>query len=118
MFAIVGLLTLLMAKPAPLASDAEKERLENSAQTLEEILNIPDALPKELLDKAECVAIMPSVKKVAIGIGGSYGRGVLVCRTGKKMDGGWGAPAMYALDQGSVGVQLGSTATDFVLTIM
>jgi lipid-binding SYLF domain-containing protein len=62
--------------------------------------------------------IFPSVKKVAIGIGGSYGRGVLVCRNGAKMDGSWGAPAMYKLDQGSIGVQLGSTATDFVLVIM
>src|SRR5215468_392145 len=118
MFAIVGLLTLLMAKPAPLASDAEKERLENSAQTLEEILNIPDALPKELLDKAECVAVMPSVKKFAIGIGGSYGRGVLVCRSGKNFTGAWGAPAMYRLEGGSIGLQLGGNATDFLLLVM
>jgi SH3 domain-containing YSC84-like protein 1 len=65
-----------------------------------------------------CVLVFPSVKKVAIGIGGSYGRGVLVCRQGAKMDGAWGAPVMYALDQGSLGIQLGSTATDFVLVVM
>ena len=118
MLAIVGVLTLIMAKPAPLAADAEQERLENSAQALEEILNIPDALPKELLDKAECVAIMPSVKKVALGIGGSYGRGVLVCRTGKKFTGPWGAPAMYRLEGGSFGFQLGGQESDFVLLIM
>jgi lipid-binding SYLF domain-containing protein len=65
-----------------------------------------------------CVLIFPSVKKVAVGIGGSYGRGALVCRKGAKMNGEWGAPVMYALDQGSIGVQLGSTATDFVLVVM
>src|SRR5438046_10679528 len=87
---IVALLTLIMVGPL-LAADAEQERLANSAQTLEEILNIPDALPKELLNKAECVAVMPSVKKFAIGIGGSYGRGVLVCRAGHNFTGRWGA---------------------------
>src|SRR5215467_7647426 len=118
MLAIFGFLTLIMAVPAPLAPDAEHERLESSAQMLEEILNIPDALPKELLNKAECVAIMPSVKKAAFVIGGSYGRGVLVCRTGKKFTGPWGAPAMYRLEGGSIGFQLGGQATDFLLLIM
>jgi len=118
MLAIVGFLTLLMAAPAPLAADAEHERLESSAQMLEEILNIPDALPKELLNKAECVAIMPSVKKAAFVIGGSYGRGVLVCRTGTKFTGPWGAPAMYRLEGGSIGFQLGGQATDFLLLVM
>jgi lipid-binding SYLF domain-containing protein len=75
-------------------------------------------LPKSILDKADCVVIFPSVKKVAVGIGGSYGRGAMVCRSGDKMDGKWGAPAMYALDQGSLGIQLGSTATDFVMVVM
>lgn len=114
----ISLLTLIMAGPAPLAANAEQERLENSAQVLEEILNIPDALPKELLNKAECVAIMPSVKKFALGIGGSYGRGALICRTGKKFTGPWGAPAMYRLEGGSIGFQLGGQATDFLLLIM
>src|SRR5262252_9128144 len=118
MIAIVALFTLIMAAPAPLAESAEQERLENSAQVLEEILNIPDALPKELLNKAECVAVMPSVKKLAFGVGGSYGRGVLICRTGKQFTGPWGAPAMYRLEGGSIGFQLGGQATDFLLLIM
>jgi lipid-binding SYLF domain-containing protein len=118
MIAIVALFTLIMAAPAPLADSAEQERLENSAQVLEEILNIPDALPKELLNKAECVAVMPSVKKLAFGVGGSYGRGVLICRTGKQFTGPWGAPAMYRLEGGSIGFQLGGQATDFLLLIM
>ena len=116
MIAIVGLFTLILA--APLADSAEQERLENSAQVLEEILNIPEALPKELLNKAECVAVMPSVKKLAFGVGGSYGRGVLICRTGKQFTGPWGAPAMYRLEGGSIGFQLGGQATDFLLLIM
>jgi lipid-binding SYLF domain-containing protein len=118
MIAIVGLFTLIMAAPAPLADSTEQERLENSAQVLEEILNIPEALPKELLNKAECVAVMPSVKKLAFGVGGSYGRGVLICRTGKQFTGPWGAPAMYRLEGGSIGFQLGGQATDFLLLIM
>jgi SH3 domain-containing YSC84-like protein 1 len=75
-------------------------------------------LPTNILNQAMCVLVFPSVKKIAVGIGGSYGRGVLVCRKDAKMDGTWGAPAMYALDQESLGVQLGSTATDFVLVVM
>jgi lipid-binding SYLF domain-containing protein len=118
MIATVGLLTLIMAGTTPLAPDAEQDRLESSAQVLEEILNIPDALPKELLNKAECVAVMPSVKKLAFGVGGSYGRGVLICRTGKQFTGPWGAPAMYRLEGGSIGFQLGGQATDFLLLIM
>lgn len=96
----------------------EEERLANSATVLREILGADKGLPTSILDQAACVAIYPSVKKVAVGIGTSYGRGVLVCRTGAKMDGNWGAPAMCKLDQASIGVQLGSTATDFVLVIM
>ena len=118
MRSIVGLLILLMAVPVLLAADAEQERLDSSAEALEEILNIPDALPKELLNKAECVAVMPSVKKFALGIGGSYGKGVLVCRTGKTFTGAWGAPAMYRLEGASIGFQLGGQATDFLLLIM
>src|SRR5258705_2681825 len=101
-----------------LAADAEQERLANSAEAMEEILNIPDALPKELLNKAECVVVMPSVKKFAIGIGGSYGRVALVCRTGSNFTGPWGAPAMYRLEGGSIGFQLGGNATDFLLLVM
>ena len=100
-----------------LAQKKEDERLVNSATAMRVILG-DNGLPTSILDKADCVVVFPSVKKVAIGIGGSYGRGVMVCRSGAKMDGSWGAPAMYKLDQGSIGVQLGSTATDFVLVVM
>jgi len=100
------------------AQKKEEERLSNAATAMQTILGENNGLPKSILDQADCVLIFPSVKKVAIGIGGSYGRGALVCRTGAKMNGGWGAPAMYKLDQGSIGLQLGSTATDFVLVVM
>jgi SH3 domain-containing YSC84-like protein 1 len=112
-------LALLFSLALPAFSDTkEEERLNNSAKVFEQILSDNKGLPKSILDKAECVLIFPSVKKVAVGIGGSYGRGALVCRTGASMNGGWGAPAMYKLDQGSLGIQLGSTATDFVLLVM
>jgi len=110
-------LALAIALPL-LAQKKEDERLANSATVLQQILSEDNGLPKTILDKSNCVLIFPSVKKVAIGFGGSYGRGALVCRKGSKMNGAWGAPAMYKLDQGSVGVQLGSTATDFVLVVM
>ncbi|HSY65098.1 MAG TPA: lipid-binding SYLF domain-containing protein [Terriglobales bacterium] len=98
------------------AQKKEETRINNSADVLRQL--IAGDLPKNILDQADCVVIFPSVKKVAVGIGASYGRGVLVCRTGAEMNGEWGAPAMYRLDQGSIGIQLGSTATDFVLVVM
>jgi len=115
---IVGLVLLLALALPALAQTKEAERLDNSAKVFDQILSDKNGLPKSVLDKAECVLIFPSVKKVAVGIGGSYGRGALVCRQGATMNGSWGAPAMYKLDQGSLGVQLGSTATDFVLLVM
>src|SRR5437879_7918127 len=115
---ITGFLTLIMVWPVVLIAETEQERLADSAQVLEEVLNIPDALPKELLNKAECVVVLPSVKKFALGFGGSYGRGALVCRTGKNFTGPWGAPAMYRLEGGSIGLQLGGNATDFLLLVM
>jgi len=108
-------LCLVVASPL-FAQKKEAERLANSATVLQQVLS--GNLPTSILDKADCVLVFPGVKKVAIGIGGSYGRGALVCRKGTKMDGAWGAPAMYSLDQGSLGIQLGSTETDFVLVIM
>jgi SH3 domain-containing YSC84-like protein 1 len=108
---------LAMASPL-FAQTKEDDRLEKSATVLQEILSENKGLPKNILDQASCVLIFPSVKKVAIAVGGSYGRGVLVCREGSHMSGKWGAPAMYALDQGSLGIQLGSTATDYVLVVM
>jgi lipid-binding SYLF domain-containing protein len=114
---IVVVVCLAVACPL-VAQKKEDERLANSATVLQQILSENNGLPKGILDQADCVLIFPSVKKVAIGFGGSYGRGALVCRDGAKMNGAWGAPAMYALDQGSIGLQLGSTATDFVLVVI
>src|SRR6202034_3315888 len=114
---MVFALCLAVASPM-FAQKKEAERLDNSATVVRELLVGSSGLPTSILDQADCVVIFPSVKKVAVGIGGSYGRGVLICRNGGEMNGDWGAPAMYKLDQGSIGVQLGSTATDFVLVVM
>jgi len=96
----------------------ETDRLDNCGTVLKEILDIPDDIPPDLLDKAECVIIFPSVLKAAFIIGGSYGRGAMTCRTGEHFTGPWGAPSMMALEGGSVGFQLGGQATDFVLLVM
>ena len=96
----------------------EEDRVKEAGQVLKEILNIPDNIPQDLLDKAECLIILPSVKKGAFGIGGSYGRGVMICRSGEHYTGRWGAPAMYALEGINIGFQLGGQATDFVLLVM
>ena len=103
-----------------LGADQNKEqaRLENCGVVMQEILDVPDNIPQDLLEKAECVIVIPSMTKVAVGVGGSYGRGAMVCRTGKTFGGPWGAPAMYALDGGSFGVQLGGESTDVVLLVM
>jgi lipid-binding SYLF domain-containing protein len=115
----LAILGLCLAIAFPLfAQKKEDERLENSATVMKELLQGDKGLPVSVLNQAKCVVVFPSVKKVAVGIGGSYGRGVLVCRKGEQMRGGWGAPVMYSLDQGSLGIQLGSTATDFVLVVM
>lgn len=96
----------------------EEERLQEAGAVLKEILNIPDNIPQELLDKAECVVVLPSVKKGALGIGGSYGRGAMTCRSGKNFTGGWGAPSMVALEEFNIGLQLGGQATDFLILVM
>jgi len=111
-------LCLLLAAVASEAANKEQDRLEDSGAVLEEILGVPDNIPQELLDKAECVIVIPSMLKVALGFGGNYGRGAMVCRSGADFGGPWGAPAMYALDGGSVGLQLGAQATDLVLLVM
>jgi lipid-binding SYLF domain-containing protein len=116
-----GKLLALAALTIPLAVSAagkEDERLRESATVIREILDIPDGIPQELLDKSECVIVLPSVKKFAFGIGGSYGKGAMVCRTGRDFDGSWGAPAMYRLEGGNIGFQLGGQATDFLLLVM
>lgn len=96
----------------------EEKRLRNSGQVLGEIMNIPDHIPQNLLDRARCVVVIPSVLKAALGIGGSYGRGAMVCRTGHDFKGPWGPPSMMVLEGGSVGFQIGGQATDFVLLVM
>jgi len=97
------------------AADKEEDRLKQSGEVLQDILNIPDNIPHSILDRAECVIVFPSVKKLAIGIGGSYGRGAMSCRSGENFTGPWGPPAMYALEGGNIGFQLGGQETDFVL---
>jgi lipid-binding SYLF domain-containing protein len=109
---------LSFAKPADENAKDEKDRLQNAGAVIQEILDIPDDIPQDLLDKARCVVVMPSVLKAAFIVGGSYGRGAMVCRTGKDFTGPWGAPAMYALEGGSVGFQIGGEATDFVILVM
>lgn len=99
-------------------STKERERLENSGRVLKEVLDVPDNIPQPLLDKAECVVVIPSVLKVAIGIGGSFGRGAMTCRTGEHFTGRWSPPAMYALEGANIGLQLGGQATDFVLLVI
>src|SRR5579864_275270 len=103
---------------ASTAADKETERLQNCGTVMEDILNVPDNLPQDLLDKAECVIVIPSVLKAAFGIGGAYGRGAMTCRSGEHFAGKWGAPTMIALEGGSFGFQLGGQATDFVILVM
>jgi lipid-binding SYLF domain-containing protein len=109
-------LCVLLAS-ASLRAD-EKGRLENCGVVMQEILDIPDNIPQNLLDTAECVIVIPSMTKVALGFGGSYGKGAMVCRTGPTFRGAWGAPAMYTLEGGSFGLQLGAQSTDVVLLVM
>ncbi len=112
---------LLLGIPALCsAEDKKKEeaRLNDAGLAMKEILATPENIPKDLLDKAKCVVVIPSVLKAAFIVGGSYGRGAMVCRTGDDFSGSWGSPAMYALEGGSVGFQMGGEATDFVFLIM
>src|SRR5258707_12759187 len=114
-----SLLALAIALPLA-AADKKKEtdRLENCGQVLKEILDIPDDIPQDLLDKSVCVIVYPSVLKAAFVLGGSYGRGAMTCRTGEHFTGPWSAPTMMALEGGSIGFQIGGQATDFVLLVM
>jgi SH3 domain-containing YSC84-like protein 1 len=116
---VVGAL-ILSAATTVWSADKEKDedRLANSGTVLKEVLDIPDDVPRALLDKADCVVVFPSVLKAAFIVGGSYGRGAMTCRTGKDFEGPWGAPTMMALEGGSFGLQLGGQATDFVLLVM
>src|SRR3954452_5884817 len=119
MFRYLTLATcVVLATTALHAANKEQGRLEQAGIVMQEVLDVPDNIPQELLEKAECVIVIPSMTKVAIGVGGSYGRGAMVCRSGQAFDGPWGAPAMYALDGGSVGLQLGAESTDVVMLVM
>ena len=114
---ILALATLLLATVI-WAREAETDRLKECGTVMQEILGVPDGIPQELLDRAECVMVFPSVKKIAVGIGGSYGRGALVCRGGANYAGPWGPPAMYALEGANIGFQLGGQATDYVMLVL
>jgi lipid-binding SYLF domain-containing protein len=100
------------------AQSKEEQRVQNAGTVIKEILNVPDDIPQQLLDKAECVIVLPSVIKFAFVFGGSYGRGVMTCRSGKDFAGPWSAPTMMALEGGSFGLQAGGQATDYVLLVM
>jgi lipid-binding SYLF domain-containing protein len=112
-FAVLALLAL----PA-VGQDKEEDRVEKAGTVIKEIMDIPDDVPQDVIDRADCVVVLPSVLKFALGIGGSYGRGVMTCRGGTNFHGPWSAPTMMALEGGSFGLQLGGQATDFVLLLM
>jgi lipid-binding SYLF domain-containing protein len=116
--ALIVVASLLSSASFASKGEREQKRLQESGMVLREILDIPDDIPKDLLDRAECVIVLPSVKKFAIGVGGSFGRGAMTCRSGEHFTGPWGAPAMYALEGANLGVQLGGQETDFVLLVM
>src|SRR5271163_1013107 len=112
-------LALIAALALPVsAQKKEQDRVENAGTVMTEIMNIPDNIPQSVIDKADCVVVLPSVLKFAVGVGGSYGRGVMTCRSGGNFRGPWGAPTMMALEGGSFGFQIGVQATDFVLLLM
>jgi lipid-binding SYLF domain-containing protein len=118
-----GVLALILFSWPAISSAKDKDekevdRIKNAATVLKEILDIPDNIPQDMLDKARCVMVFPSVVKAAFIVGGSFGRGLMVCRSGKDFSGPWGAPAMMALEGGSVGFQIGGQATDFVILVM
>ena len=116
MAGVLAFSTLAIARPA--SEKEERERIANAGRVVKEILDVPDNIPQDVLDKARCVVVLPSVVKAAFVVGGSYGRGVMVCRRGHDYAGPWGAPVMMALEGGSVGFQIGGEATDFVILVM
>jgi lipid-binding SYLF domain-containing protein len=115
---LILLTAVLLAMPAFAKENEVKKRLDESGKVMQEIVGMPDGIPKDLLDKAECVVVLPSVKKLAIGFGGSYGRGVMTCRSGAHYTGPWSEPLMMGLGGGSWGLQLGGTETDLILLLM
>src|SRR6202521_2997321 len=115
---LLGVILLIVIALPAFGQKKEEDRVANAGKVMQEIVNIPDDIPQDVLDKADCVVVLPSVLKFAIGLGGSYGPGVMTCRGGKDFKGHWGAPAMMALEGRSFGLQLGGQATDFVLLLM
>jgi SH3 domain-containing YSC84-like protein 1 len=115
---LLGIVLLAVIVLPAFGQKKEQERVANAGNVMQEILNIPDDIPQSVIDKADCVVVLPSVLKFAIGVGGSYGRGVMTCRGGENFKGPWGTPTMMALEGGSFGLQLGGQATDFVLLLM
>jgi SH3 domain-containing YSC84-like protein 1 len=115
---LVSVLLVLSVSTVYADDKKEVDRVENAGKVITEILNVPEDVPQDLLDKAYCVIVLPSVVKAAFVVGASYGRGVMTCRRGAKFTGLWGAPSMIALEGGSVGFQIGGQATDFVLLLM
>jgi SH3 domain-containing YSC84-like protein 1 len=109
---------LTFAAGAVYAATKEQKRLENCGVVMQEVLDIPDNLPQQVIAKAECVIVFPAVLKLAFGMGKDYGRGAMVCRTGKNFNGPWGAPAMFALEGDSIGMQIGGESTDLILLVM
>jgi SH3 domain-containing YSC84-like protein 1 len=115
--AVAALLVLAFSTPAD-DKEKDEDRIRNAGTVMNEILNVPDDIPQDLLDKADCVVVFPSVLKAAFIVGAQYGRGVMTCRKGDNFNGHWGAPSMMALEGGSFGLQIGGQATDFVLLVM
>ena len=115
---LTSLLLSLSPRLAAEKGDDERDRLKESGEVMKEILGTPEDVPQDLLNKAECVIVLPSVKKVAVGVGGSYGRGVMTCRGGENFDGPWSTPSMMESTGGNVGLQIGGQATDFVILVM
>jgi lipid-binding SYLF domain-containing protein len=111
-------LAMALIAPVTFAQKDEARRLEESGRVMQEILNVPDDIPRDLLNRARCVVVLPSVVKGAFIVGADYGRGAMVCRSGPNYDGPWGAPTMMALEGVSFGFQAGGQATDFVLLVM
>jgi lipid-binding SYLF domain-containing protein len=119
---LLGVIVILQPTLATVAraanKDKDEDRLKECGTVLTEILDIPENVPQDLLDKADCVVVYPSVLKAAFVVGGSYGRGAMTCRKGENFAGSWGSPTMMALEGGSFGFQIGGQATDFVLLVM
>ena len=111
-------LVVLYLSAAFVSASDETDRLQDCEEVVVSVLGVPEGIPQDLLDKAECVAVIPGVKKFALGFGGSYGKGAMLCRSGSRYDGEWGAPAMMRLEGGSIGFQLGGSSTDFLLLVM